>query len=512
MSNWTDGYVSDIEYLEACYIEQTPAHLNTACLLRGVEPPVAAGQPYRYCELGCGLGKSAATIAAACPDAEVWGFDFNPAHIARGNQLAQLGHLANLHLEDCSFADLAGPKGAALPRFHYIAMHGVWSWISPENRRHIVEFIGEHLEPGGLVYVTYNALPGWNSVAPVQRLLWASANLEKGRSDQRVGTAIRLVRQMSETGAIALPIQQIERLEDECRKDNLSYLAHEYLNDHWQPFYHMDVAAALAPAKLTYAASANILDNYPDICVNKEQRAFIDDTPSALRETVRDYFMTRSFRRDIFIRGSRPVPARRLEQRLRQIRLTAIVPPKSLTRNINVPIGEATLGEDFYAPALEMISRDMPTIEEIFDHAGGGNATAREAVGMLIGSKQAMAVVTPELAESARARVRAYNAAQIRLCADGGKAHTSLAGAAIGSAVLAGLVEMLVYEALADGIPAEAEPVIADCWKRLQRRGDRLADNGKVIESEAENIDLLRRSALDALTLSLPIWRRVGAI
>jgi hypothetical protein len=56
MDNWADGYVSDIEYLDGWYAEQMPPHLDIACLLRATEPPVEAGEPFLYCELGCGVG------------------------------------------------------------------------------------------------------------------------------------------------------------------------------------------------------------------------------------------------------------------------------------------------------------------------------------------------------------------------------------------------------------------------------------------------------------------------
>ena len=59
MTSWNEGYVSDIEYLPGFYSHQTPAHIDTVCLLRNIEPPVPEGAPFRYCELGCGVGETA---------------------------------------------------------------------------------------------------------------------------------------------------------------------------------------------------------------------------------------------------------------------------------------------------------------------------------------------------------------------------------------------------------------------------------------------------------------------
>jgi hypothetical protein len=52
MNDWTNGYVSDIEYLPGFYVEQTPAHMDVACLLRGVEPPVEEGRALRLLRVG----------------------------------------------------------------------------------------------------------------------------------------------------------------------------------------------------------------------------------------------------------------------------------------------------------------------------------------------------------------------------------------------------------------------------------------------------------------------------
>eukprot|EP01035_Chromulina_nebulosa_P055017 gene55017-75385_t len=157
MNDWTQGYISDIEYLPGFYAEQAPAHLNAVCLLKAIEPPMEPDGVFAYCELGCGVGETALAIAAANVDCTVWGFDLNPAHIARGRQLAAAGGVENIRLEEASFEQLAEGEVKGLPLFDYITMHGVWSWVSEANRAHIVRFIDRHLKPGGLVYVTYNA-------------------------------------------------------------------------------------------------------------------------------------------------------------------------------------------------------------------------------------------------------------------------------------------------------------------------------------------------------------------
>ena len=119
MASWDDGYVTDIVYTSNFYRECTPVWLTTACLLLGHRAPDLT-KPFRYADLGCGHGFTALTVAATCPQAEVWGFDFNPAHIDSARSLATRAGLTNVHFAETSFADLARAGSAGL-RLHGLA-------------------------------------------------------------------------------------------------------------------------------------------------------------------------------------------------------------------------------------------------------------------------------------------------------------------------------------------------------------------------------------------------------
>ena len=74
---------------------------------------------------------------------------------------------------------IEGPAGgleakfnrADLPDFDFIAMHGIWSWTSKKNRATILDFVRRKLKVGGVLYLSYNTLPGWAAFAPMRHLL-----------------------------------------------------------------------------------------------------------------------------------------------------------------------------------------------------------------------------------------------------------------------------------------------------------------------------------------------------
>src|SRR5476651_1447934 len=137
--------------------------MRLAFLKAGLQAPEIA----TACELGCGQGVSIG-IHAAASTTQWFGTDFNPAHIAFARTLSEASG-ADVRLYSDTFVDFA--DRADLPDFDFIALHGVWSWISDRNRAAIVKFVRRRLKPGGVLCISYNALPGYTAIEPIRHLL-----------------------------------------------------------------------------------------------------------------------------------------------------------------------------------------------------------------------------------------------------------------------------------------------------------------------------------------------------
>ena len=90
MPRWNEGAITDVPARSRFQREATPIWLVYVCTLLGSRAP-SLSKPFRYAELGCGAGFTALTVAATCPHAEIWGYDFNPANIdiARDSRAAR---------------------------------------------------------------------------------------------------------------------------------------------------------------------------------------------------------------------------------------------------------------------------------------------------------------------------------------------------------------------------------------------------------------------------------------
>lgn len=533
MTAWSDGYNSDIGYTHGFYRELSPAYLGFVCLLNGIRPP-RIDRPFRYCELGCGQGMTLNILAAAYPQGRFVGIDFNPLHVAGARRLAEEAGLDNVSFLERSFQDIAAGAGAGSgdgdgEGFDFITLHGVYSWISPENRQAVVDILARWLNPGGLVYVSYNAQPGWSPMMPLQSLLLAHAAANPGRSDRQFEAALGFVNRLKDAGAgyfAANPgaAQHLATMAGQDRR----YLTHEYLNTYWEPLAHARVATDLERAKLTYGCSATIAQNMDELAVKAELRPLLDEIADpAFVQTVRDFAMNQVFRRDIFLRGADRMGRREAGEELQRQRLTLQVPRESGSLSVQVPLGELKHAPDLGLPILDALAAGMPSLGEIAAMPAMARhdfATISRFVALLVASGQAHpaapAYDTPsggdmyggDMAGQARAAGGRLNRAIARrMLADEAMHH--FAAPALGMGIQVDTLERIVLSGLLTGQPADARSLAGFTAEILRGAGRSvLAEDGTPIATPDGAGERLALVIAGMLSQKLPVWRRAGII
>ena len=351
MDDWTKGYIADVDYSQGYYRELTPPFLSFALLSQGIRPPNPTGK-LRYCELGAGHGFTCNVVAATLPEAEVWATDFNPAFAATARRLADAAGTPNIQVYDSSFEEFAALD---LPPFDVIVLHGIYSWVMAEHRKAIVDFIRDKLAFGGVVYLSYNCLPGWAPILPLRRLLSEMAQRATGSTDERIEAALAEAESLAAIGAGYLEEGSLARKQlAAIGQLPRYYVAHEYFNRIWTPLYHLDVARQLHQAKLTFAASAELQHHNDRLCLTPEQQrkiASIDDLP--FRETVRDVILNQQFRKDIFVRGPERIAPSERRELLLKTRFALTVPRHQVETGADYPNGRYALDQ---GPAAEILN------------------------------------------------------------------------------------------------------------------------------------------------------------
>jgi SAM-dependent methyltransferase len=293
------GYVTDTPYADTFFRELSPAWLNYVAALNGVAPrPIDAA--FSYLELGCGFGTSTVVNAAAYPHASFHACDFIEEHIVAARGYADRLGVTNLTLH-CD--DFAGLRDAALPQFDFITLHGVYSWVDAQTRGILRELIAQLLLPGGLVYVSYNALPGWSHELPLRKLLVELADAE-GDAARRSETAAATISRLSNAGLRYFTAHPAAKSAvDAYVRGDGHYLAHEFMNAAWEPFYAVDIADEFAGIGLEWVGSATLVDNHLPLILEAKAAHTIGSLPTRRQQQlVTDFAANQRFRRDVFVR------------------------------------------------------------------------------------------------------------------------------------------------------------------------------------------------------------------
>jgi SAM-dependent methyltransferase len=511
MPAWSDGYNTEIQYTSHFYPELAPGFMAFACLRQGVRPP-ALGPGSAYLELGCGQGFGLNLLAATNPDMTFQGVDFNPGQIDNATRLARAAGLSNVSFGDLSFEQFLALPDDRTTRFEVIALHGVYSWVSPENRKTIVQILDRLLKPGGMAYVSYNCLPGWAPLVPLQRFIADHVAGAPGDPQVRVVAALRAAMQMLEGNAgYFLSDPTLKRRIEEALAQKPAYLVHEYLNEHSHPFFHTDVAREMEGARLSFAASANIADDLVNLAVPAPLQPLVRDTQDrAWRQTLLDYAGNKPFRRDIFVRGRNMLDRAERDALLDETRLTLLTAPDAVTFEFPIPIGRLQGPPGVYRPIVEALAGGPRTYGELArlpQLAGLQDGVLLQAVTLLVGGRQ---IHPAARAEGGHEAAAAFNRALFdRLGFD--EAPTHLASGVAGTAVRVEFTDLAALSALARG---EDDPTrtAARAWEIMARTGRRLLRDGKLLQDQAANeAELVRRLKAFGET-QLPVFRGLGAI
>lgn len=504
MSEWSSGYVSDIGYVYGIYGELNPVRLRPAFANAGVH----VSKIKTACELGFGQGLSV-NMHAAAGDVEWHGTDFNPAQAGFAREL---GTYSGAHLTDEAFEEFCVRDD--LPNFDYIGLHGIWTWISDQNRAIIVDFLRRKLNVGGVLYISYNTMPGWASGAPIRHLMTehaASVGSPGSGIVPRVDGALAFTEKLlaSNPAYVRANATVPERFQ-KLKSQDKAYLAHEYFNRDWQPMYFSDMAKWLEPAKLTLVGSGHFLDNIDAINLTVEQQALLAEISDPIfRETVRDYLVNQQFRRDYWVRGSRRQSPLDQAEALRKLRFVLLAARSSIKMKVSGALGEADLSEAVYTPLLDFLAdhkiRSLVEIEAALAPKGINFAQVSQAIIILCGAGQVAPAQEQSEINAAKKRTKVLNTYLTKKARGSGDV-TYLASPVTGSGFMVPRFQQLFLLAMSEG-RKRPEDWAGYVWSVLKMQNQKILKDGKTIENEEDNLSELSAQANEFAEIRLPILK-----
>jgi len=510
--DWTEGYLTE-GYIFGYFRELSADNLRLACLSAGLAPP--ASKPLRYLELGYGQGIPINIHAAAAPG-EYWGTDFNPTQTAFALSLADAADSGVVLLND-SFSELAARTD--LPKFDIIALHGIWTWVSEENHRIIVDIIRRNLEPGGAVYISYNCLPGWAPAAPLRHLVKLYGELassDVASVEDKLIAGARFTQQVADAGAHYFRDHPnvVEVLNSLIATDP-HYLSHEYFTRAWYLMTFSDMARTLGDAKLTFATSATLFEHVDSINFSSQGRNLLASIGNpVLGQSVRDYLVNQQFRRDIFINGPRQLAASERWELLRAEMFVLASNPDDIPMRLITPCGEIKLKEEIYRPLIEALAEENyapKTLGQLASHGKLGPlgiSAIFEALLILTGSNHVYLAREPT-AESRR-HCSALNRYIYEMARSEGQVN-HIASPVTGSGIYVNRTEQLLLLAGQLGKETAADKA-AYLTELVTAQGLSFTKDQKALMTSEEIGAALTRDATVFAQKRLPIFKALGII
>ena len=295
-----DPYDS-LSYESICFPETHPESMAVLGRLMGL----AAAEPStcRVLELGCASGGNLIPMAEGLPGARLLGIDRSGSQAEAGNRLIEAVGFGNVRLIQGDILDLDPEPGAGLGQFDYIIAHGVYSWVPAQVQERLLLLGRGLLAPNGILYVSYNVLPGWRLRGALRDILLDACWEERDPRQRLVvarGVLDRLARGLADVPGAAADLQreEIRRLRDAPG----SYLYFEYLDEHHSPMLFRDFVRACEAAGLRYLCDTQLHTQFPATLGDSVEAALADLEDGLEVEQWLDFLGNRAFRQSLLIR------------------------------------------------------------------------------------------------------------------------------------------------------------------------------------------------------------------
>lgn len=290
----TDTYDA-LPYPGRAFPQSHPGRMAAQAVLRGLAPPSV--ETARVLELGCGDGGNLVPMAFGLPRATFLGIDRNVAALARARVLAQALELTNIQLRAGDLESLD-----QLGTFDYVVAHGVYSWIAPRTREHLLAVAHGALAGDGLLYLSYNTKPGGHLRQVVRELMLFGAREATDAHEivARARNAVKLVAGAQQPGDVygAFLDEYLTRVLE--RSD--AGLFHDDLETWNDPVYVTEIVNHAARHGLRFLAEADLHESCMGTLASDTADALdrLEPRSEVEQEQALDFLRLRMYRQTLF--------------------------------------------------------------------------------------------------------------------------------------------------------------------------------------------------------------------
>jgi|GEM_PF-2605117 len=278
--------------------ETHPARVGAIARLYGIK--AARVDQCSVFEIGCGDGSNIIPLAARYTQSRFLGIDISGELIEKGRKEIEALGLSNIELISGDISEYKPPSAS----FDYVICHGVYSWVAPSVRQTILDRSVSALSSQGVLFLSYNTLPGWRQRGALRDIMSVGASFVDQDGDMaRLENAMAFLSLIVEHSNSITPY--VREAAERLKNSDPSYIVQEFLGDYNTPFMFTDFMREASASGLQFLSEARVVmmsseDLSPEV---NEVLKSLDDNPIA-REQVIDIARNRMFRETLLCHAS----------------------------------------------------------------------------------------------------------------------------------------------------------------------------------------------------------------
>lgn len=284
----------EVNYPSYCHDQTHPDRLASIAALFGLAAaPVTSA---RVLELGCGDGSNLIPMATALPGSRFVGIDLAAKPVERGQALIAELCLGNIELHAGSVEQIDAGWG----QFDYIIAHGLYSWVPPEVRDHVLRVAKENLAPKGVAFISYAALPGGHARQMMRDMLrFHTRQITDPHTRARQAKGFMQFLAGAQAG-VQDEFRALLRAEAESTlKLDEGHVFHDDLAEFNQPFWFTEFIGAARRHQLQFLGEADYFEMTLTPFNESTRRTLASIPDRILREQYLDFLKCRRFRQTL---------------------------------------------------------------------------------------------------------------------------------------------------------------------------------------------------------------------
>jgi SAM-dependent methyltransferase len=283
-----------VAYPSYTHAQTHPGRLGVIGHLFGLAP--ARADACRVLELGCGNGSNLVPMAEGFAGSEFVGIDLAALPIAGGQRMiADLG-LTNVRLVQGNLTEVNADWG----KFDYIIAHGLYSWVPPGLQTEILRLCRDRLNPRGLAFISYNALPGSHLRMMLREMMLFHT---RGFADpsERIRQARALAKFLAESQNTRDEYQLWMKAElERILEHDAGHIFHDELSDENHPCSFTQFIQLAGQSGLQYVGEADFFEMFAHGFTEATQQRLAQLGNDRLRrEQYLDFLKCRRFRQTL---------------------------------------------------------------------------------------------------------------------------------------------------------------------------------------------------------------------